>query len=66
MQVINLPVITERLINVFKTSFVRYEYFKDVSETVCAHWIRACRDFHDVIRYNNPLNARRLINVCTL
>ena len=30
--------ITGRLRNVFKTSFVRYERLKEVSETACAHW----------------------------
>ena len=32
------PVITGRLRNVFKTSFVRYERLKELSETACAHW----------------------------
>ena len=30
--------ITGRFKNVFKTSFVRYECLKDVSQTACAYW----------------------------
>ena len=45
-----IPVITRRLKNVFKTSFVRYECLKDVSETACAHWNGFKRAVH-ISRY---------------
>ena len=35
-----ITVITRRLKNVFKTSFVRYECLKDVSKMACVHWER--------------------------
>ena len=40
------PVITGRLKNVFKTSFVRYGCLKDVSETACIHSLRSCDGLH--------------------
>ena len=43
------PVNTRRFKNVFKTSFVRYGCFKDVSETSCIHWVSTAIAGHSLM-----------------